>query len=87
MKKIGIFLACLGICAGSAFPQTPSLAPKDARSMGMGGVFSAISSGYVSFYGNPAGFSQAGNLTLLDTATWVYFDPSPANLSKLQSML
>jgi hypothetical protein len=84
MKKTIVFLMAFLIVAFSGFAQ---VSVKDARSMGMGGAFSAFSSGYASFYGNPAGFASAGSLTLVDTAAWTYFDPTPANLSKLQKMI
>ncbi len=87
MKKTIVFLMVLSISIVSSFAQIPNITVKDARSMGMGGAFSAFSSGYASFFGNPAGFASAGSLTLVDTATWAYFDPTPSNLSKVQSLI
>jgi len=47
-----------------------ALAGNDARSMGMGGSSLVFSSGYDSFFGNPAGFADKGTLTLGDVSFW-----------------
>ena len=68
--------------AGSAYAQTSlsGLYPKDARSMGMGGSFGSLATGYQAFFGNPAGFAGRGSLTIADLATWAYLRPTPENL-------
>lgn len=75
-----LFIAlCLG---GGAYAQSSlsGLYPKDARSMGMGGAFGSLATGYQAFYGNPAGFSGPGSLTIADLSTWAYLRPTPENL-------
>ncbi len=68
--------------AGSAYAQASlsGLYPKDARSMGMGGAFGSLSTGYQAFFGNPAGFSGPGTLTIADLSAWAYLRPTPENI-------
>lgn len=89
MMKRALFLTlCALALALSAFAQTSlaGLSPKDARSMGMGGSFRVFATGYETFFGNPAGFSGPGTLTLADVATWVYLKPSPSNINALAAI-
>ena len=77
-------LMALGLSAQS-FPE---LTPKDAASMALGGSFISLSSGYSSFYGNPAGFaSEKGEFTALDVKSWAYLKPTASNLSEAYSLL
>lgn len=68
--------------AGSAHAQASlsGLYPKDARSMGMGGAFGSLATGYQAFFGNPAGFAGPGSLTIADLSAWAYLRPTPENL-------
>ena len=68
--------------AGSAYAQASlsGLYPKDARSMGMGGAFGSLTTGYQAFFGNPAGFSGPGTLTVADLSAWAYLRPTPENI-------
>lgn len=84
-KSIAIFLVLIA-AGGLAFGQMSTLSAKDARSMGMGGTFSAFSSGYSSFFGNPAGFAGKGSFTVIDDASWLYVKPTEDNLAKIQSI-
>ncbi|HEY9054637.1 MAG TPA: hypothetical protein VIO60_07440 [Rectinemataceae bacterium] len=80
--SIALILLALG---GFAFGQTVTsmLSPKTAKVMGMGGSFRVFSTGYDSFFGNPAGFATPkGSLTIADLATWAYFKPTPENIDK-----
>jgi hypothetical protein len=85
MKHILLRLLACALIAGPAWCQSFSyIAPKDARAMGLGGTFTSLSSGFSSFYGNPAGFAApVGDLTVLDLATWAYFKPTSSNISKV----
>jgi hypothetical protein len=92
MKKRGMnhrlfIAAALIACATFASAQTvlSSLTVKDAKTMGLGGAFSAISQGYGSLYGNPAGFaSSKGQLTLSDLSTWGYLKPTTADIAQMK---
>jgi hypothetical protein len=44
--------------------------------MGMGGTFKVFSSGYESFFGNPAAFADKKSLTIADTSAWGYIRAS-----------
>ena len=73
-----------------AFGQTSTsrLSPKTAKVMGMGGAFRVFSTGYDTFFGNPAGFAaKEGSLTIADLAAWAYFKPSQDNLTKAQAIM
>lgn len=87
MKKTALTLIVLLALGASLAAQTSYLFPRDARSMGMGGSFNSISSGYGAFFGNPAGFAGPGSFTLLDDATWLYLKPTTENLDKLSTMV
>jgi len=81
-----IFLTFILAASLAAQDTIPSLSPKDARSMGMGGGFRVFSSGYQSFFGNPAGYADRRSITLADVALWGYVFPSPANFRALSEI-
>jgi hypothetical protein len=92
MKKYISIILILAL-GGLAFamPATPtalqSLNPKTAKSMGMGGSFRVFSTGYDTFFGNPAGFATPkGSLTIADIATWAYFKPTQENIDKVMAI-
>ena len=93
MKKyISIFLILALGGLAFAMPATPtalqSLTPKTAKSMGMGGSFRVFSTGYDTFFGNPAGFATPkGSLTIADIATWAYFKPTQENIDKAMEIM
>ncbi|HUX36287.1 MAG TPA: hypothetical protein VMV44_00175, partial [Rectinemataceae bacterium] len=83
MKRILATLVVLAAIASGLGAQQ-ALVVKDARSIAMGGAFTALSSGYQSLYGNPAGFGVGrGMLTLANVSAWGFFKPSSANLDGL----
>lgn len=82
-----VLIVALG---GAIFAQTQvnSVSPKDASSMGMGGTFKVFSTGYDTFFGNPAGFgSKKGELTIADINTWVYVKPTQENIQAAQDII
>lgn len=87
MKRIAIvFAALVALSAGIAAQPTivQPLVVKDARSIAMGGAFDALSSGYQSLYGNPAGFAVGrGMLTLANASMWGFFRPDTDALKGL----
>lgn len=90
MKRIILSIIVLFAVAGAAFAQTSidGLVSKDAKTMGMGGAFRTFSTGYATFFGNPAGFaSSKGSLTIADIAAWAYIRPTQANLDKIQQLM
>ena len=89
MKRVGIVLTAvvllLSPLAAQDIPLT-GFAPKDARALGLGGAFTAVSEGFSSLYGNPAGFASAkGELTILAPTSWLYVRPTSDNLALLRS--
>jgi hypothetical protein len=72
-----LYLAFILAASLAAQDNISSLSPKDARSMGMGGGFKAFSSGYQSFFGNPAGYADSRSITIADVAAWGYLRPTP----------
>ncbi|MFZ2781684.1 MAG: hypothetical protein WBH97_01050 [Rectinemataceae bacterium] len=89
MKRIYIALFAL-LLAGSAFAQTSmdGLLPKSAKNMGMGGAFTTFSTGYDSFFGNPAGFAtKNGSLTIADIGLWAYIRPNQTNLDRVNELM
>lgn len=93
MKKYSCIVLIL-LLGGIAFamPATAtglsSLVPKTAKSMGMGGAFRVFSTGYDTFFGNPAGYAtEKGSLTIADLATWAYFKPTQENIGKVQDII
>lgn len=90
MKKLTFAIALAVLIAGPVFGQTAvsGVLPKDAVSMGMGGAFRVFSTGYNTFFGNPAGFaSKKGSFTLADVAAWAYAKPSMENIDRVQNMI
>jgi len=89
MKPIGIALFAASLLLGPLAAQDIPLSgfsPKDARALGMGGAFTAVSEGFGSLYGNPAGFaSSKGELSILAPTTWLYIRPTSDNLALLRS--
>lgn len=92
MKRLFCICVVFLLVGTVAFSQDASkrldaVAPKDARTMAMGGSFVAMSSGYQSLYGNPASFADTkGEFTLLSTTSWVYFRPTQKNIETLASL-
>jgi hypothetical protein len=90
MKRIILIIAMAVLIGGAAFGQTQvaGLLPKDARSMGMGGAFRVFSTGYNTFFGNPAGFaSKKGSLTIADVNAWAYVKPTQANIDLAMGLI
>jgi hypothetical protein len=85
VKKFLIAVVCCFFLGSSLFAQveTTGLSPRDARSMGMGGAFRVFSTGYSTFFGNPAGFAGPKSFTIADLATWGYLKPYPVNIAAL----
>jgi hypothetical protein len=88
-RSISTFLLALIVLSFSAAQAAiPSLRPNDARSMGLGGAFTATSWGWDSFYGNPAGFaSPKAQLTIADLSAWAYLKPTTANIAKFEGIV
>jgi hypothetical protein len=80
-------LAMLSSFSLAAQTVVPGLLPKDARSMGMGGSFKVFAEGYSSLWGNPAGLAARGSLTVADSATWAYVQPTPLNIKNIIRVL
>lgn len=90
MYKKALVLVLIVALGGAIFAQTQvnSISPKDASSMGMGGSFKVFSTGYDTFFGNPAGFgSKKGELTIADINTWVYMKPTQENIKAAQDII
>ncbi|MDX9828279.1 MAG: hypothetical protein RBT73_11105 [Spirochaetia bacterium] len=90
MNKKAIMLVLIVALGGAIFAQTQvnSVSPKDASSMGMGGTFKVFSTGYDTFFGNPAGFgTKKGELTIADINTWVYVKPTQENIKAAQEIM
>lgn len=90
MKGIILILLVLAALAPATSQGTTPLPLqiKDARTMGMGGAFTALSSGYQSLFGNPAGFGYGkAKLTLANATMWGYVKPSGDNINKVMSLV
>mgnify|MGYP000875715277 CR=1 FL=1 len=90
MKRLLTILIVLLLAGGALFAQTrlDAVAPKDARTMAMGGAFVAMSEGYQSLYGNPASFAdKKAELTLLSVTPWVYVSPTRDNINTFQGLI
>ena len=91
MKRTIAILLVGFLAVAAVSGQTASLgavAPKDPRSMAMGGAFVAMSEGYQSFFGNPASFGdKKAELTLVSVNPWVYVSPSQANIASAQDVV
>jgi len=89
MKRTILFVLLLLVVTG-AFAQArlDAVAPKDARTLAMGGAFVAMSTGYQSLYGNPAAFADKTiDLTLASATMWTYFMPTQANVAAAQELV
>lgn len=90
MKRLIAVLVAL-LLVGGLYAQSKRLdavAPKDARTMAMGGAFVAMSEGYQSLYGNPASFAdKKAELTLLSLTPWAYFSPTTDNIDKIEKII
>jgi len=90
MKRTITILLVLLLAGSAVFAQTTRLdaaAPKDARSMAMGGAFVAMSEGYQSLYGNPAAFAdKKAELTLISVNPWAYVKPTQANIATFMNV-
>lgn len=86
-KRVALATFCAILLTTSAAAQTDltiaEIYPKDARSMGMGGSFRSLATGYQAFFGNPAGFSGPATLTFADVSAWGYFRPNPSTIKDL----
>jgi hypothetical protein len=90
MKRTIALFALLALVLGSVAAQEvyPTLTPKNAKSMGLGGTFTAIPTAEFSFFGNPAVFAaKKGSLTLISTDTWAYVKPTQANVDTLMAVM
>ncbi len=76
MRRLCAVLASSVLFLASLAGQTtrvPGFSVRDARSLGMGGSFQAVSEGSRSLYGNPAGYyNQDAELSILSPASWIY---------------
>jgi hypothetical protein len=87
MKRLTFILAAsFAALAALSAENIPfaSLAPKTAKSMGMGGVFSSVPTAEFSFFGNPAAFAtKQSNLIVPTVDAWLYLRPTIANIQTL----
>ncbi|MDH7483870.1 MAG: hypothetical protein QHH01_04505, partial [Spirochaetales bacterium] len=89
MKRVVCILLLAGLVVSvmpAQFVTMPPVVAKDARSMGMGGAFRVFSTGYSSFFGNPAGFASSGSLTFADMGIWAYVKPTMDKLDKVREL-
>jgi len=90
MKRLTLILVIAALVAAPLLAQDSVIAPLDpktARTLGLGGAFVAMSDGYGSLFGNPAGFADKGGHLYIPTASaWLYVAPSSANIEKLESI-
>jgi len=89
MKRTITILLILLLAGSAVFAQDrlDAAAPKDARTMAMGGAFVAMSEGYQSLYGNPAAFAdKKAELTLVSVNPWVYVKPTTTNITAFQNV-
>jgi hypothetical protein len=81
LASIVIFLATSLFAENHTYA---SLVPKTAKSIAMGGVFSAVQTSEFSFFGNPAAFaSDTSILVLPSLASWAYVKPGSDNTNAL----
>jgi len=89
MKRIASIAFALFVLLALASAQVaiPALQPRDARSMGLGGFFTSLSSGFDTIWGNPASAALGkSRLTLADLSVWAYVKPTNANIAALTAM-
>lgn len=85
---IALILSLGTLAFGQTATVTSSLSPKTAKLMGMGGAFRVFSTGYDTFFGNPAGYAtKEGSFTIADLAAWAYFKPTQENIEKAQAIV
>lgn len=88
MKRALFVLVVAALVAAPLLAQDSVLAPLDpktARNLALGGAFVAMSDGYGSLFGNPAGFADPrGHLYIPTASAWLYVAPSSANIDKLE---
>jgi len=90
MKRIASIALALFVLLALASAQVaiPALQPRDARSMGLGGFFTSLSSGFDTIWGNPASAALGkGRLTLADLSVWGYVKPTTANIDAITSIV
>jgi hypothetical protein len=92
MKRLLWIIVAIAALPALAFgigvtDEIGSIAWNDARSMGMGGTSLLFSTGYDSFFGNPAGFAGKGSLTLGDVSLWGYLPWAPGYVEQLNEVL
>jgi hypothetical protein len=87
MKRILALAAASILLASASFADDiayASLTPKTAKSMAMGGVFTAVPTAEFSFFGNPAAFASKKATFMLPTAdAWAYVRPTAGNIGSL----
>jgi hypothetical protein len=77
MLILAVFLCAIALAAETY----PSLSPKNAKSMALGGSFTSIPTAEFSFFGNPAAFaSPTASFTLLSVDAWAYIKPTAATI-------
>lgn len=87
MKRLALVLTASVLLSASLAAQTvPGFSMRDARSLGLGGTFLAVSEGYRGLYGNPSGFaSRRPELTILAPASWAYVRPDADGVDRLMA--
>jgi len=79
-----LLLCVIPLCSQ---PTIENLLPRDARSMALGGSSILFAEGGTALWANPAGLARKKSFTLLDSSTWAYFRPTPANISSAITMI
>lgn len=90
MKRLSLLIILALLLGSNAFAQTnlSGFSPKDARTMGMGGAFIAMSEGHQSLYGNPAAFAnKKAEFTLMSFNPWLYISPTTENIEDFSQVL
>ncbi len=78
------FALILSVETLAAQQSYSSPAPKDAISMALGGISTALPGAESSFFGNPAGFAAPkASLTLVSADAWAYIKPTSPNIAAL----
>jgi hypothetical protein len=86
MKRIPTLAIVLLLAASAAAESVTysTLVPKTAKSMAMGGIFTAVHTTEFSFFGNPAAFaSEKAGLIIPGLDAWAYIRPTGGNLGDL----
>ncbi len=89
MKRTLLVMIILLAASGMIFAQTlDGLSPKDAKTMGMGGVSKVFADRYQALWGNPAALASAkGSLTFADLSAWLYIKPTPEKIDDFNTIL